>query len=107
MGKFARVLAHGKNVTVDPIVSVGKIVGRGTVTSARFVRTKTSNGITAVKAEEHNIEVDREAKRARKAAEDAMLDQMEEAAKVTTTKTTTAKKAPAKPRKPATAKASA
>lgn len=63
MGRFARSVAHIKNVTVDPIVVGSKFVGRQSKTGASFVAAKVSTGVAAVRDAEVQIDAKREIKR--------------------------------------------
>lgn len=59
MGKIARVAAHVKNVTVDPISTGVMYTGRGIKFGALKVKSTTSNMVQAVKTEEQRIDQER------------------------------------------------
>lgn len=70
MGKIARSLAYVQEYTVDPLVTVGKGVGRG----AKAVKNKVAEGLNAV-GEEH---ADIEARKALRKQADEVAEQMAE-----------------------------
>jgi hypothetical protein len=62
MGKFARAVAHAKNVTVDPVSVGARFVGRKSKAGALHVVHGVQSGIQAVREEEANIEMVKAAK---------------------------------------------
>lgn len=94
MGRVARVFAHAKNVTVDPVVGGAKFVGRKTKAGALVVAHKAQDAGHAISREEQAIEVNRAAKReAREMLEESLEEVAQEAAARAT------KKAQVKPTK--------
>lgn len=100
MGKFARGVAHVKNVTVDPVVGGGKYVGRKTKAVACVIKAKAHDAAEAVRTEEHHIEVQKEARKVAKA-------QAEDLAEALITKKVKAQPGTARPAKQGKSKATA
>lgn len=92
MGKIARGFAHAKNVTVDPVVTGGKFVGRKTKAAASAVKSKASNAADAIRSEERMIALQKEARKAAKAQAEDLAEALVSKKETAKVKSSTTKK---------------